>query len=97
LDVVLLFSFEPDSEPFHLLLRTGTCPLSTNPEYIFQPGKQPVKVKAKSLFCYWAVRELGFTMTDLAPQLNISQPAVSMSVQRGEQIASENGYSLMDG
>ena len=24
-----------------------------------QPGKQPVKVKARSLLCYWAVRELG--------------------------------------
>ncbi len=33
---------------------------------------------------------------DLAPKLNISQPAVSMSAQRGERIASENGYSLMD-
>jgi len=70
--------------------------LSISPEDIFQPGKQPVKVKARSLFCYWAVRELGFTMTDLASKLNISQPAVSMSVQRGEHIASENGYSLMD-
>jgi hypothetical protein len=36
---------------------------SIKPEEIFQPGKQPVKVKARSLFCYWAVRELGFTMT----------------------------------
>lgn len=69
---------------------------SINPEDIFQLGKQPVKVKARSLFCYWAVRELGFTMADLAPKLNISQPAVSMSAKRGEQIASENGYSLMD-
>jgi len=68
---------------------------SINPEEIFQPGKQPVKVKARSLFCYWAVRELGFTMADLAPKLNISQPAVSMSTQRGEQIASENeSYNL---
>ena len=67
------------------------------PEEIFQPGKQPVKVKARSLFCYWAVRELGFTNADIAPlELNISQPAVSMSAQRGEQIASENEYSLMD-
>ena len=66
------------------------------PEEIFQPGKQPVKVKARSLFCYWAVRELGFTMADLGPKLNISQPAVSMSAQRGERIALENGYSLMD-
>jgi putative transposase len=69
---------------------------SIKPEEIFQPGKRPVKVKARSLFCYWAVRELGFTMADLAPKLNISQPAVSMSAQRGERIASENGYSLMD-
>ncbi len=69
---------------------------SINPEEIFQPGKQPVKVKARSLFCYWAVRELGLTMADLAPKLNISQPAVSMSAQRGERIASENEYSLMD-
>jgi len=38
----------------------------------------------------------GLTMADLAPKLNISQPAVSMSTQRGERIASENGYSLMD-
>ncbi|RZB35489.1 MAG: hypothetical protein SRB2_03082 [Desulfobacteraceae bacterium Eth-SRB2] len=69
---------------------------SIKPEEIFQPGKQPVKVKARSLLCYWAVRELGVTMADLAPKLNISQPAVSMSARRGERIASENGYSLMD-
>ena len=48
------------------------------PAEIFLPGKQPIKVKARSLFCYWSVRELGLTMADLAPKLNISQPAVSM-------------------
>jgi len=69
---------------------------SIKPEEIFQPGKQPVKVKARSLFCYWAVRELGITMVDLAPKLNISQPAVSISAQRGERIAFENQFSLMD-
>ncbi len=69
---------------------------SVKPKEIFQPGKQPVKVKARSLFCYWAVRELGVTMTDLALKLNISQPAVSISAQRGERIALENGYSLLD-
>jgi putative transposase len=69
---------------------------SIKPEEIFKPGKQPVKVKARSLLRYWAVRELGFTMADLAPKLNISQPAVSISARRGERMASENGYSLMD-
>lgn len=66
------------------------------PEEIYQPGKQPIRVKARSLFCYWAVRELGFTMTFLASKLNISQAAVSLSVQRGEKIAIENNYLLMD-
>ena len=68
-----------------------------DPEEIFQPGKQPKKVKARSVFCYWAVRELGLTMACLAPKLNISQPAVSLSVRRGEQIVSENGYVMTDG
>jgi hypothetical protein len=34
-------------------------------------------------------------MADLALKLNISQPAVSISTQRGERIAAEKGYSLM--
>jgi len=69
---------------------------SIKPEEIFQAGKQPLKVKARSLFCYWAVREMGLTMTALALKLNISQPAVSISVQRGERIAAENSFSLLD-
>ena len=63
---------------------------------VFQPGKQPQKVKARSLFCYWAVRELGITMAVLAAKLCISQPTVSLSVRRGEQIVSEEGYVLLD-
>jgi putative transposase len=69
---------------------------SIKPEEIFQSGKQPVRVKARSLFCHWAVRELGATMVDPAQKLNISQPAVSISAQRGERIALENRFSLMD-
>ena len=69
---------------------------SIKPDEIFQPGKQPVKVKARSLLCYWAVRELGYTMVKLALVLNVSQPAVSICAQRGERIALENGYSLME-
>ncbi len=68
--------------------------LCIEPERIFQPGKQPDKVKARSLFAYWAARELGCTMAELAPKLKISQPAVSMCVQRGEKIAAENEYML---
>ncbi|MEJ2639815.1 MAG: hypothetical protein P8010_09585 [Desulfosarcinaceae bacterium] len=69
---------------------------SIEPEQIFQPGKQPTRVKARSLFSYWAVRQLGYKMADLAPRLNISQPAVSICTQHGERIALENGLSIGD-
>lgn len=57
-------------------------------------GKQPQRVMARSLFCFWAVRELGCTATSLTTLLGISQPAVSLSVQRGERLAVEQGYRL---
>ncbi len=70
---------------------------SIKPDEIFQPGKQPVKVKARSLLCHWATRELGMSMTELAKIFEMTQPAVSMSAQRGERIAQEKGLKLIDG
>lgn len=51
------------------------------------------KVKARSLSCYWAVRELGYTVADMAPRLNITQLSISVFNQLEESIASENGFS----
>ena len=62
------------------------------PAQLYTPGKQPAKVKARSLFCYWATAELGITMTHLAELLNISQPAVSVCTRRGEQIVQAEGF-----
>ncbi len=59
-------------------------------------GKQRDRVKARSLLCYWAVKELGYSMTELGKKLNLTQPAISLSVQRGERIAEESGYSLIN-
>ncbi len=39
---------------------------------IFLRGIQQKRIKPKSLFCYWAVRELGIFLTELARQLGIS-------------------------
>jgi putative transposase len=44
-------------------------------------------VKARSLMCYWAVRKLEFSATELSKKLCVSQPAVSIAVKRGEKIA----------
>jgi REP element-mobilizing transposase RayT len=56
------------------------------PEEILSPGKYRQAVKARSVFCYWAVRELGESATALARRLGLTQPAVSISVKRGETI-----------
>jgi hypothetical protein len=63
---------------------------------IFLKGKQQKRVRARSLFCFWAVRELGISLTDLARRLGISVPGVGYSVERGEIIARENNYRLIE-
>ena len=66
------------------------------PEELFTPGRYPARVKARSLLFYWAVRELGMTATELAKSTGMSQPSVSMSVKRGEQIAKANDLDIED-
>ena len=63
---------------------------------IFLKGKQQKRVKARSLFCFWAVRELGISLTELARRLGISIAGVGYSVARGEIIARENHYQLIE-
>jgi REP element-mobilizing transposase RayT len=63
---------------------------------ICTPGKQRVRVQARSVLCYWAVHYLGYSMTALAEHLNSSQPAISLNVQRGAGIAKDQGLSLTD-
>jgi putative transposase len=58
-------------------------------------GRQRQKVSARSLFCYWAVYELGVTLTELARRLRLSPAGVGYAAQRGKAIARENGYRLM--
>jgi len=65
-------------------------------EWIFSAGKQKGKVKARSLFCYWSSRELGVSLSELARRIGISVPGVCYSVERGEMIAREYNYQLME-
>lgn len=54
---------------------------------VYSKGRQDRKVKARSLLCYWASRELGISHTALAKKLEMSVSAVGFSVERGESIA----------
>jgi len=56
------------------------------PREIWKPGNQPLRVKARSMVCYWAVRELGMSGTSVGQLLGLGQPAVSRAVRRGEKL-----------
>ena len=49
-----------------------------------------------SLLCFWAAREPGISLTDLARHLGISVPGIGYAVKRGEAIARDNNYQLVD-
>lgn len=61
---------------------------------VWAAGKQQHIVNARSLLCYWAVRELGVSMSSLSRRLGISLPAISKSVVRGKQIAEDHAFKL---
>ncbi|MBW2331680.1 MAG: hypothetical protein JRF30_12400 [Deltaproteobacteria bacterium] len=44
---------------------------------ILLPGKQAQRVKARSLLCYWAAKELGISSTSVANKLGMHQSSVS--------------------
>jgi hypothetical protein len=69
--------------------------LGIDPDLVWMAGKHPLTVKARRLFCYWAVRKVGFSATELSKKLGVSQPSVSISVKRGEKIAKAEKLELV--
>jgi REP element-mobilizing transposase RayT/biotin operon repressor len=65
------------------------------PEEVLSSSKQPQRVKARSLLCYWAAKELEIGGADIARRLKISQSAVSRAVARGERIAADMDLKLI--
>jgi putative transposase len=63
---------------------------------IWKAGKSRNRVSARSLFCFWAAKDLGIGMTELSRRLNLSPSGVSQSVIRGEKIAETNGFRLLE-
>jgi REP element-mobilizing transposase RayT len=91
----------------HILLRTGQTALAT----VMRSAEGGLTGSAvsynrrhrrhghlfqSSLLCYWAVRKLGFSATELSKKLGVSQPSVSISVKRGERIAKAEQLELVE-
>ena len=74
--------------------RVGTL-LELEAEAIFAKGRQAQRVAARSLFCFWAVRELGIPQTEVARRLGMTPSGIGYAVQRGEALAKERGFRLV--
>jgi chromosomal replication initiation ATPase DnaA len=68
--------------------------MGIDPAEVWAAGKQHKVVQARSLLCYWTTRELGFSQAWLSKKLGLSQAAISLSVARGRQIASQKKYEI---
>ena len=64
------------------------------PIELWASGKHRWRVRAKSVLCYWANRDLEISMSELARRMNVSVMAISNAVRRGEKIAKELNISL---
>jgi len=63
-------------------------------EELYSKGRQKIRAEARALFCYWAVRDLGYGQAELGRRLGMSQPGVGYAVRRGEHIVKENNFLL---
>jgi putative transposase len=64
-------------------------------EELYSKSRQKVRAEARSVFCYWAVRELGLEGTQMAKRLGMSQPGVAYAVKKGERIVKQRHIQMM--
>lgn len=76
--------------------RTGDI-FGLETEEVLSAGKRPLLVEAKSVVCYWAVRELGMTTVQVSRRLGITQSAVTKAVYRGEKLVRDKGVQMIPG
>jgi REP element-mobilizing transposase RayT len=88
------YRLQADGFDFAAVVNRVSELLNMDSKEILLTGKQPLRVKAKSLVCYWSVKELGMTGTEVGKLLGLTQPAVSKSVRRGEKFALQNDFRL---
>ena len=61
---------------------------------LYSKGRQKVRADARSVFCYWAVRELGLEGTRMAKRLQMNQPGVAYAVRKGEGIVRDKNLQM---
>ena len=64
------------------------------PGEISSGSREKVKAEARDPYCYWAFRELGYSLTDIAKGLGLSVPGIGYAVRRGEKVAKIKGLEF---
>jgi putative transposase len=70
--------------------------LRLKPGDLYQQGRPRWLSQARSLFCFWAVRELGIPQKELAERFSLSEPTIAYAVTKGQRLAEEKGYRLWE-
>jgi REP element-mobilizing transposase RayT len=94
--LVRRFRLQAQGVDFAKALERVATEFNLKPLQVLSSVKQPLRVKARSVLCYWAVKELEMRGADVARRLNISNSAVSRSVERGEKIATDMKLKLIE-
>ena len=99
-----IFCFEPQKRAYSPQQAAGLASqskkwqisLRSNPARQDCPDFIHPSPRPRSLLCFWDVRQLGISLTDLTRHLEISIAGVAYAVERGEAIAPDNNYQLVD-
>ena len=89
------YALQSQGYDFQAVIRRVGDLFGLKPEVVLSPGKQPQRTKARSVACYWAVRELGMTTVEVSRRLGITQSAVTKATYRGEKLAKDKGFQMI--
>lgn len=81
---------------FDQLLKNIASAFDCESALVMSSVKSPRIVQARSILCYFAIRELGMTATAVAKEMGVTQPAVSICVRRGGEMIREKGLRIED-
>ena len=89
------YALQSQGYDFQSVLRRVGGIFGLKAEEVLSPGKQPRRVEARSVACFWAVRVLGMTTVEVSRRLGITQSAVTKAVYRGEKLAKDRGCQMI--
>jgi chromosomal replication initiation ATPase DnaA len=90
------YALEAKGYDFGQVVQRVAQVMNMNVSNVLKRSKDPQTVMARSLLCFWANRELGMTTVEISHRLKVSQSAVSRSSMRGEKLALQNGFHILE-